>query len=117
MASLESELRQLRADLDVQRQACVRAEQNAAVLAAQKADLEARVAELKDAASAQSHANGASVEEHASSKADRSPRTSARRGEKAEGSGETSVPKPGHTSSSAPSGDAQPGDPRQSKLC
>lgn len=117
MASLESELRQLRADLDVQRQACVRAEQNAAVLAAQKAGLEARVAELKDAAPAQSHVNGASVEEHASRKADRPPRTSARRGEKAEGSGETSVPQPGHTSNSATSGDAQPGEPRQSKLC
>lgn len=47
LAPLDRDLRQLRTDFEAQRQALVHAEQTAAVLAAQKADLELRLVELK----------------------------------------------------------------------
>lgn len=49
LTSLETDLRHLRADFEEQRKAYVNAERSAAVLAAQKTDLEQRLVELKGA--------------------------------------------------------------------
>lgn len=62
LASLPDDLRQARADLEAQRQACVRAEQTAAVLDAQKSELERRLAEIKDEL-IESRATGARIEQ------------------------------------------------------
>jgi hypothetical protein len=51
---LKGKLKQLHANFEEQRRACVRAEQSAAVLAAQKADLEARLTEMRQAVSSPS---------------------------------------------------------------
>ncbi|WP_426212735.1 hypothetical protein [Massilia sp. TWP1-3-3] len=62
LASVETDLRKLRADFEEQRQACVNAERTAAVLAAQKTDLEQRLVKRKSAKrqAANKEANGQS---------------------------------------------------------
>jgi hypothetical protein len=116
-APLESELRQLRTEFEAQRDARVRAERDMAVLKAQKDHLEARIAELKEAASTSVHVNRASGEDRAGKKPVRAPLASAHRGKKAKGSIEPSMLEPEHASNSAVSEPGEPVDPRQAKLC
>jgi cell division protein FtsB len=76
---LESELRQLLTDFEAQRQACVHAEQSAAVLKAQKVTLEARIAELKDPALPQTRVDGRDSDGYARKTPVHSPQATARR--------------------------------------
>lgn len=116
-APLEGELRQHRADFEAEHEARVRAERDAAVLQAQKDILEARVEELKEAASTQPPVHGARSEERIGKKPERSPQTPTRRGKKVEGSGEPGIRSPEHASGAVPPEVGEPGDPRQPKLC
>jgi chromosome segregation ATPase len=116
-ASLENELRQLRVDFEAQRQACVRAEQDAAVLKAQREILEARLAELKEAASPQTVACGdGSRDGQASMATERTPKTTRRRAGNSRESEAPSGQDPVHASGAA-SVPTEPGDPRQARLC
>ncbi len=116
-APLESELHQLRADFEAEREVRVRAERDAAVLQAQKEILEARVAELKEAVPAQNHANGANVEEHTGREPAHSPQSSTRPSRTTGGSGDPHSSAPEHAAGSATPLAGEPGDPRQAKLC
>jgi DNA repair exonuclease SbcCD ATPase subunit len=116
-ASLENELRQLRVDFEAQRQACVRAEQDAAVLKAQREILEARLAELKEVALPQTLAYGdGSGDGQASMATERTPKTTRRQARNSRESEEPSGQDPVHASSAA-SVPTEPGDPRQARLC
>lgn len=119
--SVEGELRQLRADFDAQRQSCVHAEQNAAVLKAQKEILEAQVAELKEAASTQARLRGdGSGDGHAGMGAERTARTSRPRARNANDAGTPPRQDPALASGAAasvPEESGDPGDPRQARLC
>jgi chromosome segregation ATPase len=117
-ASLENELRQLRADFEAQRHACVHAEQNAAVLRAQREILDAQLAELKESALKQTQIRGdGSGNGDASAAFGRTPQTTRRRARNAKGVGEPTGPNPGHGSGAAASSSEEPGDPRQARLC
>jgi chromosome segregation ATPase len=114
-APLESQLRQLRTDFESERDGRVRAQQDAAVLKAQKDILEARVAELKAALPSQGSTYGGTGKEHASGKPARSSRTSTRIGKDVGGSAEASSP--GCPPSPAVEAANGAGDPRQASLC
>lgn len=118
-ASHEGELQRLRADFEAQRQACVHAEQSAAVLKAQKEILEARVAELKKAASPHTriHGDGSDDDGHAGVASEDTPRTSSRRARNAKGAGTPPDQDSAHPSGPASSVPVQPDDSRQSRLC
>lgn len=117
-ASHEGELRQLRAGFEAQRQACVHAEQSAAVLKAQKEILEARVEELKKAASPHAgfHGDG-SDDGHASMATEHTPRTSIRHARNGKGAGTPPGQDPAHPSGAAASVPEELDDPRQARLC
>jgi len=116
-ASFENELRQLRVDFEAQRQACVQAEQNAALLKAQEQILGIQGAELKVAVSLQAHIHGSDGKVQVHVKPARSLHAAVRPRKKVGGpaeSGKSTRVLPAST----PSHPAEePGGPRQAKLC
>lgn len=116
-ASLESQLSKLCADFETERDARVRAEQNAAVLKAQKDSLEERIAELKESASTQLHVYGAGVEVQSGKQPERFLRASTRQGKKTEDPGEPSTSAIEDASGAAVADAVVTADPRQGKLC
>lgn len=118
LLTLEEEYRKLRAEFEAQREACARAEQNAAVLAAQKAGLEVRLAEIKETDSAKDGARGARDDGHGDKPA-RTARTATARSKTVlrtkDGPG-TSKRKQLDETSAGINEDSEE-DPRQCKLC
>lgn len=116
-AAIENELRELRARFELQREACVQAEQSAAVLKAQKHILDERVAELTKAASAMGHPHGAGGDESDGKSTKRTLQGSSRRGRTTETPGSTATPEPEAASASTAAAAADSADPRQTRLC
>lgn len=115
LGTLETECSGLRAALETQRQACVRAEQNAAVFEAQKADLKARLAEMNPVTLRGDHdgAGGA--------KSSRKRRERATPASKRDKNGKERTDKPSEPSAQQAEGLVAQGneshDPRQAQLC
>lgn len=116
--TLECELRQLRTEFEAQRQAHVSAEQNAAVLTAEKHILESQLAELKQIVSSQTRIQGnGSPERKPSTGSGGAARGNTSRARKTDGKENLLENDHGPVPSSAGNGPETPSDPRQATLC
>ncbi|WP_313035691.1 DNA-binding protein, partial [Massilia alkalitolerans] len=115
--SLENELRQLRAGFEAQRQACVHAEQNVAVLKAQREILEARLVELKEAASPTPTRGKRNADSQARAETEQRLPTVSRRSRNGNTTGKSSAQDPPGASAAVTDAPVEPGDSRQARLC
>jgi hypothetical protein len=116
-APVERELRQLRVELEAEREIRVCAERDVAVLKAQKDILEARIMELKEAASTRDRTHFPSEKEHPGKQREHSATTAARSNQRGEASGAPGIPEPLPSSGATDSAAGGQVDPRQATLC
>lgn len=116
-APVERELRQLRADFETERECRVSAEREAAVLKAQKDSLEARIVELKEAASVHARAHGSGGDQHVGNQPEHGSLAVTNPGKEAENTAELSAPSPRPALDSATNAAGEQNDPRQARLC
>ncbi|MCS0592527.1 DNA-binding protein [Massilia norwichensis] len=112
---VEHELQQLRVGIEAERERRVRAELEAAVLMAQKDNLEARIVELKDAAASRDRPRASGNSEHGGNQPERTLQAGPRPHRKVESLGESSASNAEPPINSATAGEQS--DPRQAQLC
>lgn len=116
-APIERELHRLRADFETEREIRVCAEREAAVLKAQKDSLEARIVELKEAASTHARVHGSGSDQHVGNQPEHCSLAVTNPGKEAESNAELSATSSQPALDSATNAAGEQSDPRQARLC